>query len=179
MGEGPHPIPVEVNKMKPPISLYILLALLIACAVAAFFSGSLEAAGLFTDPARLLNRLIWPLMRATVFITVGLFVGMIIEGMEWTNRLAIIARPFMRWGHLSDQMGAAFTTTFASGTASLSMLMSFHQEGSMSRREITFSILLNTFPSFFLHLPRKFFILLALVGKAGAIYMGLLFVRPC
>lgn len=98
MGEGPHPIPVEVIKMKPPISLYILLALLIVCAVAAFFSGSLEAAGLFTDPSVLFKRLIWPLMRATAFISIGLFVGLIIEGMGWTNRLAVIARPFMRWG---------------------------------------------------------------------------------
>jgi hypothetical protein len=175
VGESPHPIPVEVIKMKSPISLYILLALLIACAVAAFFSGSLEAAGLFNDPSVLLTKLIWPLTRATLFISIGLFVGLIIEGMGWTNRLAVIARPFMRWGHLSDQMGAAFTTAFASGTASLSMLMSFHQEGSMSRREVTFSILLNTFPSYFLHLPRTFFILLALVGKAGVIYITLTF----
>lgn len=114
-------------------------------------------------------------MRATACISIGLFVGLIVEGMGWTDRLAVIARPFMRWGHLSNQMGAAFTTAFASGTASLSMLMSFHQEGSMSRKEITFSILLNTFPSFFLHLPRTFFILLALVGKAGAIYAALTF----
>jgi len=161
--------------MKPPISLYILLTLLIVCAAAAFFSGSPEAAGIFTNPSILLKRLIWPLMRVMAFISIGLFVGLIIEGMGWTNRLTVIARPFMRWGHLSDQMGAAFTTAFASGTASLSMLMSFYQEGSMTRREITFSILLNTFPSFFLHLPRTFFILLALVGKAGAIYIGLTF----
>ena len=56
MGEGPHPIPVEVIKMKPPISLYILLTLLIVCAAAAFFSGSLEAAGLFADPSSTLKK---------------------------------------------------------------------------------------------------------------------------
>jgi hypothetical protein len=43
-------------------------------------------------------------MRLTVFISIGLFVGQFIEGMGWTNRLSVMARPFMRWGHLSHQM---------------------------------------------------------------------------
>jgi hypothetical protein len=72
-------------------------------------------------------------------------------------------------------MGAVFTTAFFSGTTSLSILMSFYQEGKLSRREITLSVLLNTFPSFFLHLPTTFFIILPLVGKAGAIYLLLTF----
>lgn len=175
MGKGPYPISVEVIYMKPTISPYIVLSLFIVCAAAAFFSGSLEASGLFDSPSKFLSRLVWPLARATVFISIGLFVGLAIECMGWTDRLAVVARPFMGWGHLTDQMGAAFTTTFASGTASLSMLMSFYQEGSMSRRELTVSVLLNTFPSFFLHLPRTFFILLALVGKAGVLYITLSF----
>lgn len=162
-------------KKTTNIPLYIFLALLCVGTLAAFLSGSLESSGLFTDPSKLYKRLVSPLIRATVFISIGLFVGLIIEGMGWTNRLAVFARPFMRWGHCSEQMGAAFTTAFVSGIASLSMLRSFHEEGHMSRREITYSILLNTFPSFFLHLPRTFFILLALVGKAGAIYVALTF----
>ncbi len=162
-------------KNNSNITLYILLVLLCTSTLAAFLSGSLESSGLFTDPSKILQRLVLPLIRATVFISLGLFVGLVIEGMGWTNRLAVIARPFMRWGHCSEQMGAAFTTAFVSGTASLSMLRSFYEEGHMSRREITYSILLNTFPSFFLHLPRTFFILLALVGKAGVIYVALAF----
>jgi hypothetical protein len=93
--------------------------------------------------------------------------------MGWTERLAVMARPFMRWGHLSHQMGAVFTTAFFSGTASLSMLMSFYQEGSLNRREVTLAVLLNTFPSFFLHLPTTIFVILPLTGKAGAIYLCL------
>jgi len=140
-----------------------------------FLSGALDAAGVFTDPLRLWKRIVWPLMRLTVFISIGLFVGQFIEGMGWTDRLSVMARPFMQWGHLSDRMGAVFTTAFFSGTASLSMLMSFHKEGKLSRREITLSVLLNTFPSFFLHLPTTFFILLPLVGKAGVAYLLLTF----
>ncbi len=162
-------------KKNSNITLYILLALLCASTLAAFLTGSLESSGLFNDSTKLFKRLISPLFRATVFISIGLFVGLVIEGMGWTNRLAVIARPFMRWGHCSEQMGAAFTTAFVSGISSLSMLRSFHEEGHMSRKEITYSILLNTFPSFFLHLPRTFFILMALVGKAGVIYVALTF----
>ena len=162
-------------KKKPPLFLYILLAVLAGCALMAFFSGAFDAAGVFKEPARLWKRIVWPLMRLTVFISIGLFVGQFIEGMGWTDRLSVMARPFMRWGHLSHQMGAVFTTAFFSGTTSLSMLMSFHQEGKLSRRETTLSVLLNTFPSFFLHLPTTFFIILPLVGKAGAIYLLLTF----
>lgn len=162
-------------KKKFPLILYMILALLSACTALALMSGALDALGIFKDPARLWNRIIRPLIRLTAFISIGLFVGQIIEGMGWTNRLSVLARPFMRWGHLSQQMGAVFTAAFFSGTASLSMLMSFHQEGSINRKEITLSVLLNTFPSFFLHLPTTFFILLPLVGKAGAIYLILTF----
>jgi hypothetical protein len=109
------------------------------------------------------------------FITLGLFIAQIIEGMRWTNRLAVMARPFMQWGHLTEQLGAVFTTAFFSGTTSLSMLMSFYKDGSVDRKEVTISVLLNTFPTFFLHLPTTFFIILPLVGKAGVIYLLLTF----
>lgn len=162
-------------KSRPHLFLYTFLALLAGCAFMAYWSGTLDAVGVFTDPVKLWKRAIWPLMRLTAFISLGLFIGQIIEGMGWTDRLAVLARPFMRWGHLSQQMGAVFTTAFFSGVTSLAMLMSFHKEGRMSRKEMTLAVLLNTFPSFFLHLPTTFFILLPLVRSAGAIYLLLTF----
>ena len=158
-------------KGKPPLILYILLALVTACALLALLTDSLVTSKLFQDPVILWKRLIWPLIRLTVFISIGLFVAQVIEGMGWTNRLAVMARPFMRWGHLPERIGAVFTTAFISGTASLSMLMSFHKDGSVNQKEVTIAVLLNTFPTFFLHLPTTFFIILPLVGKAGVIYL--------
>jgi len=160
-------------KSRPPLFLYTFLALLAGCALMAYWSGALDTIPVFKEEARLRERVIWPLMRLTGFISIGLFIGLAVEGMGWTERLAVMARPFMRWGHLSHQMGAVFTTAFFSGTASLSMLMSFYQEGSLNRREVTLAVLLNTFPSFFLHLPTTFFVILPLTGKAGAIYLCL------
>ena len=162
-------------KSKPPLLLYTFLALLAGCAFMAYGSDVLDTAGVFKDPVKLWERIVWPLMRLTGSISIGLFVGQMVEGMGWTEGLAVMARPFMRWGHISAQMGAVFTTAFFSGTASLSMLMAFHKDESLSRREVTFAVLLNTFPSFFLHLPTTFFIILPLAGKAGAIYLLLIF----
>ncbi len=160
-----------MKRKKQPLILYILLALMVACAFLASLTGFVGTAEFFKDPMLFWHRLARPLIRLTAFISVGLFVGQIIEGLGWTDKLAVMARPFMRWGHLSYQMGAAFTTAFFSGTASLSMLRSFLHEGGMSRKEITSAVLLNTFPSYFLHLPTTFFIILPLVGKAGGIYL--------
>ena len=162
-------------KNNAPVTVYILFFVLVCCAMVAWLSGSLDAGVFFNDPSRILKKIFFPLMKASLFISIGLFAGQIIEGAGWTKRVAVIARPFMRWGHLSGQMGAAFTTAFVSGTLSLSMLRSFHEKGPMDRKELQYSILLNTFPSFFLHLPRTFFILLALAGRAGAMYMALAF----
>ena len=162
-------------KGKPPLILYILLALLTACALIALLTDSLVTSKLFQDPVMLWKRLIWPLLRLTVFISIGLFVAQVIEGMGWTNRMAVMARPFMRWGHLPERIGAVFTTAFFSGTTALSMLMSFYKDGSVTQREVTIAVLLNTFPTFFLHLPTTFFIILPLVGKAGIVYLLLTF----
>ncbi len=154
-----------------PLGLYLLLGLLAAAAMIVFFSGPNGAAGVLTDPALLQRRILWPLLRLTCFISIGLFAGQVIEALGWTDRLTLLARPFMHRAHLSPQMGAAFTTAFASGTAALSMLMAFHREGRLNRRELTLAVLLNTFPSFFLHLPTTFFVLLPLVGRAGLLYL--------
>lgn len=164
-----------MKKKETPVALYILLALMGGAVLLLTAGGGLNAGGLFSDPALLWKRILGPLIRLTGFISIGLFVAYIIEGMGWASRLTVMARPFMRWGHLSDKMAAVFTAAFFSGTTALTMLASFHQDGLLNRRELTMAVLLNTFPSFFLHLPTTFFIILPLVGKAGAIYLLLTF----
>lgn len=154
-----------------PIGLIVVLAMLAGSALALFLFGSGYPGSLFSDPGLLWKRLLWPLLRLTFFISLGLFAGQVIEGMGWTHRLTLLARPFMRRAHFSPGMGAAFTTAFVSGTAALSMLMAFYREGTLRRRELVLAVLTNTFPSFFLHLPTTFFLLLPLVGRAGMLYL--------
>ncbi len=159
------------KRRRPPAALWVFLGLLAGAAFLAYLGGAAAPGGIFTDPEALWRRLGFPLLRLTFFISLGLFAGQVIEALGWTDRLAVLARPFMRRAHVSPHMGAAFTTAFVSGTASLSMLMEFYREGLLKRREISLSVLLNTFPSFFLHLPTTFFLVLPLVGKAGLLYL--------
>jgi len=120
-----------------------------------------------------LKRLVVPLLRLTFFIAVGLFVGNLIESFHWTHHLGRIARPLLRWGHLSDQSAVAFMAAFFSGVTANTLLMNAHQDGKLTRRELYFSNLVNAFPSYFLHLPTTFFILLPLVRAAGVYYLAL------
>jgi hypothetical protein len=156
-------------KRVPLPSLTLLIVLLALCILAAVFQ---NPAGTFlSDPEKVWNRVVWPLLRLSFFISIGLFAALIVEGAGWTNRVAILARPFMHWGHLSTKMGSAFTTSFFSGISSLAMLASFLREGKMGRKETVLAVLLDTFPSYFLHLPTTFFIILPLVGKAGIVFL--------
>jgi hypothetical protein len=162
-------------KRAPRLLLGFLLASLLLLALLAFWRGHLQIPSHLTSPGGLWRGLIRPMIRLTLFISVGLFIGQIIEAMAWTHRLTALIRPLMRWGRMTDPMGAAFITAFFSGTAALAMLRSFHDEGRMTGRDLVMAVLLNTFPAYFLHLPTTVFIILPLVGKAGAIYLFLTF----
>lgn len=153
---------------------YAASGLLAFCVFLVWYAGTQDG-GLQTDVSKAWERLIWPLLRLSLLIGAGLFAALVIEAAGWTDRLSVMARPFMKWGHLSPEMGSAFTTAFVSGTAALSMLAAFLREGVMSRREVTLSVILDTFPSYFLHLPVTFFVILPLVGKAGLLYLFLTF----
>ena len=122
------------------------------------------------------ERLFLPLLRLLCFLGVGLLVGQVVESAGWTARIAVLARPLMRWGRLGDESGAAFTTAFFSATTANAMLMTYHQEGKLSRRELWFSYLVNTgLPVFLLHLPTTFFIIVPITRSAGAIYLTITF----
>ena len=162
-------------KRASRLLLGFLLALLLFLTLLAFWRGHLQIPSLLTSPEELWRGLVWPMIRLTLFISAGLFIGQVIEAMAWTHRLTALIRPLMRWGRMSAPMGAAFMTAFFSGSAALAMLHSFHDEGRMSGRDLAVAVLLNTFPSYFLHLPTTVFIILPLVGKAGAIYLCLTF----
>ena len=85
-----------------------------------------------------------------------------------------MVQPLIRWGRFGPQSAAAFSASFFSGLVANTMLMSAYQEGSINRRELTLSYLLNTgLPGFVLHLPTTFFILVPLTRRAGLIYLSL------
>ncbi len=125
--------------------------------------------------AHLGDRLLWPLTRLMLFITVGLAVGQIVEAAGWTRALSVVARPLFRFGNLGNRCSAAFTTAFFSGVAANAMLLEFYQEGKISRAQLFLTNFVNQLPAYFLHLPTTFFIVIPLTGWAGALYFLLTF----
>jgi len=121
------------------------------------------------------QKLLWPLSRLMMFITIGLLAGQVIEASGWTRTFAVLASPVFRFGHLPPQCGAAFTAAFVSGVTSNAMLLDFFKEGKIGKRELFLSNFINQFPAFFLHLPTTFFIVMPLTGWAGGLYFMLTF----
>jgi len=150
-------------------------ALVISAAVSMLLLGLLIVAVPQMDSGRIGTRLIWPLLRLIMLIGIGLVAGQIIEAPGWTHHLAAIFRPVFRFGHPGDHCGAAFTTSFFSGTAANAMLLEFYRQGHICRRQLFVANLLNQFPAYFLHLPTTVFIVVPLTGWAGGIYFLLTF----
>lgn len=117
--------------------------------------------------------LIWPLLKLTMFISLGLLVGQLIEALNWTRVVAAGVSPLLRLGRLSDIAGASFSLAFFSGVSANSMLADAYEQGRISRRELIMSNLFNSLPTYFLHLPSVFFILVPLIGAAAGVYLGL------
>ena len=120
-------------------------------------------------------QVILPIIRITFFIAVGLFIANFIESLNWTNRLALLARPLIRLGRLSAVTGASFSMAFISGVSANTMLAEAFDKGQMSKKELILANLFNSLPRFFLHLPTTFFLTVPLIKTAALLYVGLTF----
>jgi hypothetical protein len=109
----------------------------------------------------------------TTIIGIGLAAGQVIEATGWSRLLGAAAGPLFRFARLGPLCSTSFATAFVSGVAANAMLWSFYQEGRISRGQLFVSNLVNQFPSFFLHLPTTFFMIVPLTGQAGLIYFAL------
>ncbi|OIO00224.1 MAG: hypothetical protein AUJ49_10040 [Desulfovibrionaceae bacterium CG1_02_65_16] len=114
-----------------------------------------------------------PLSRLLLSVSIGLFVGTLIEALQWTRGVARVAQPLVRLGRLKDVAGASFSLAFFSGAAANTMLSDAYERGEMSKREVVLSNLFNSLPTYFLHLPTLFFIAAPFIGPAAALYVGL------
>jgi len=117
--------------------------------------------------------LFYPLLRLIFFISVGLFVGNLIESLHWTRYAAKLADPLARRARLKDVSAASFSMAFFSGITANTMLAEAHDKGEISDRELILSNLFNSLPTYFLHLPTIFFIAAPFIGSAAAVYVGL------
>ncbi|MBU1248709.1 MAG: hypothetical protein KKB70_08425 [Proteobacteria bacterium] len=114
-----------------------------------------------------------PLIRLTGYISLGLFVGNLIETLNWTHAMSRVAAPLARMGRLKDIAGASFATAFFSGVTANIMLAEAYEQDKLSTREVVFANLFNSMPTYFLHLPTIFMIAAPFIGYVAAIYVGL------
>ena len=125
--------------------------------------------------AQIWPQLIWPLTRITFFISIGLIIANCIESLNWTHRLAVLARPLIKHGRLSAITGASFSVAFFSGVSANSMLAEAYDANKITKTELILANLFNSLPRFFLHLPTIFFLTAPLIKGAAVIYVGLTF----
>lgn len=122
------------------------------------------------------NKVGKPILRTTIFISIGLLAGQLIESLGWTARLGRLVWPLLNWARLPAPAGAAFTSSFISGVLANSILFTSWQEGKLSKRGLILANLLcNSLPVYVLHMPTTLFIALSLTGKAGVLYMVMMF----
>jgi len=123
--------------------------------------------------SQLWHHLGWPLIRLLFFISIGLLVANFIEALNWTRKIAFLARPLIRFAHLSPLAGAAFSMAFFSGVAANTMLSEAFAKGEIEKKELILANLFNSLPTYFLHLPTTFVITAPLIKGAAVTYIGL------
>ena len=123
--------------------------------------------------------LLWPLVRILFLVSLGILAGNLIESLNWTNKLARLARPLIRAGRLSPITGASFSMAFFSGVSSNTMLAEAFDQGRIEKRELVLANLFNSLPRYFLHLPTVFFLTAPLIGAAAFHYVSITLAAAC
>ena len=117
----------------------------------------------------------WPLTRMLFYISIGLLFASFIEALNWTKKIAFIARPLTKFAHLSPLTGASFSMAFFSGITANTMLSEGFAENKIPKKELILANLFNSLPTYFLHLPTTFCITAPLIKGAAFTYIGLTF----
>jgi len=109
------------------------------------------------------------------FISIGLLVANFIEALNWTQKVAFVSRPLIRFARLSPITGASFSMAFFSGVTANTMLSEAYEKEEITKQELILANLFNSMPTYFLHLPTTFFITVPLLKSAAFIYIGMTF----
>jgi hypothetical protein len=152
---------------------YPSLLLSLSLSAAILLIGTFTIDGLLAE--KLVPKLLWPLFRLMIFISIGLVAGQLIEAAGWTRSFGALAGPVFKFANLNSRCSAAFTAAFISGVAANSMLLDFYKEDKITRRQLFLTNFINQFPAYFLHLPTTFFIVIPLTGRAGMLYFLITF----
>ncbi len=91
----------------------------------------------------------------------------------WIQKLGFVTAPFMRFGHLREEVGVSFLVAFGSPTAGNSMIAELNKKGLINNKETLIASLVTSFPATFIFLRDLLPVLGILLGTTGLIYLGI------
>lgn len=104
----------------------------------------------------------------------SLWLSALIEARGWARFTAALSMPLLKTGNFSEWSATAFSSAFISGITSNTLLWNVYRENKITKTEMFLAVLLNAgLPSYALHLPVTFAIIVPLTGPAGIAYMTL------
>lgn len=106
-------------------------------------------------------------------IVIGTLAMAILVEMGWVNKFGFLASPLMHFGHLRQEIGLSFITSFGSSTAGNSMIAKLHYDEHIDRKETIIATMVNSFPSSIVLSRDLLPIIVALLGTTGLIYLGI------
>jgi len=115
-----------------------------------------RSSSVYTDWKRHLP--FWPrkgmlLLELSIFISIGIFLGQILEISGTMRLLSVLTLPLTAIGKIRREAGPAFLMAFQSGAVANSMLVSQRDQGSLDNRELYTSVYVVSALSLFAHLP--------------------------
>ncbi|SHN49963.1 hypothetical protein [Desulfovibrio litoralis] len=116
-----------------------------------------------------------PLLRLLLYLSIGLLIANIIEAFNWSQYLARVFRPLVRVGNFSESSAASFALAFFSAQSSNALLAEAQEEGKISRNELVLANILNSSPTFLVHLPTLFSVAFSFLGSLAFVYIALSF----
>ncbi len=130
----------------------------------------------FLRPGHLADKVARPMLRAMMFMGLGLGAAMVIESLGWTVALGRLAAPLTNRARLPKVAGASFTTALVSNPAANAMLSEAWEKGELTPRALAVANLLNgSWPSFIVHLPSTLVVAASFAGRAGLAYTSIMF----
>jgi hypothetical protein len=135
-----------------------------------------EEMGAFLAPDLLAAKVLKPLARALVFMSLGLTAAMFIEAKGLSIRLGRLAAPLTNWARLPRTAAASFTLALVSGPAANGLLSEALDRRELGLRDLAVANLLNgSWPTFIVHLPSTLAVAAAFAGRAGLAYTAVMF----
>lgn len=114
-----------------------------------------------------------PLARLILVMTISLAIALFVEALRWTDAIARLAAPLVRFARMNERAGASFALAFVSPAAANALLAEGISTGEMTRRELVAANILNSTPSFLVHLPSLIAMAFAFLGKSAFAYIGI------